>query len=224
VFFSTRSPDRPNPIGSTECSSWPSTHKDARTEPRGARRDTCPGCEARAGPGRRAVTMENRYEGPRPLPTRVPRPPAPHSRTVRGSGSGAIPGLSCSPLSWSSSVASPGRRSRAGRRGPALHPLVHRFGPGVAERAPAHVEPVGPGRCRCSQRPGRHALPPQPAVPGPDAHPREQPHHRRHLRDRGLGAWLLARRLTGDGVAAAVGGLGFGLCSFLFAAHRAPEA
>src|ERR1700704_1740052 len=33
----------------------------------------------------------------------------------------------------------------------------------------------------------------------------------------GLGAWLLARRLTGDGVAAAVGGLGFGLCSFLFA-------
>lgn len=33
----------------------------------------------------------------------------------------------------------------------------------------------------------------------------------------GLGAWLLARRLTGDGVAAAVGGLGFGLCAFLFA-------
>jgi hypothetical protein len=33
----------------------------------------------------------------------------------------------------------------------------------------------------------------------------------------GLGAWLLARRLTGDGVAAAVGGLGFGLSSFLFA-------
>src|SRR2546421_7658511 len=33
----------------------------------------------------------------------------------------------------------------------------------------------------------------------------------------GLGAWLLARRLTADGVAAAVGGLGFGLCSFLFA-------
>jgi hypothetical protein len=33
----------------------------------------------------------------------------------------------------------------------------------------------------------------------------------------GLGAWLLTRRLTGDGVAAAVGGVGFGTCSLLFA-------
>lgn len=33
----------------------------------------------------------------------------------------------------------------------------------------------------------------------------------------GLGAWLLARLLTEDLLAAAVGGLGFGLCTFLFA-------
>jgi hypothetical protein len=33
----------------------------------------------------------------------------------------------------------------------------------------------------------------------------------------GLGAWLLARQLCRDAVAAAVGGLGFGVCTFLFA-------
>lgn len=33
----------------------------------------------------------------------------------------------------------------------------------------------------------------------------------------GLGAWLLGRRLTGDRVAAAVGGAGFGVCTFFFA-------
>lgn len=42
----------------------------------------------------------------------------------------------------------------------------------------------------------------------------------------GVGGWLLARLLTGDDVAAAVGGLGFGLCTFLFAhiGHQSMDA
>ena len=42
----------------------------------------------------------------------------------------------------------------------------------------------------------------------------------------GVGAWLLARLLTDDPVAAAVGGLGFGLCTFLFAhvGHQSMDA
>lgn len=42
----------------------------------------------------------------------------------------------------------------------------------------------------------------------------------------GVGAWLLARLLTEDLVAAAVGGLGFGLCTFLFAhvGHQSMDA
>lgn len=42
----------------------------------------------------------------------------------------------------------------------------------------------------------------------------------------GTGAWLLARLLTGDNVAAAVGGLGFGFCTFLFAhvGHQSMDA
>src|SRR2546421_3365569 len=42
----------------------------------------------------------------------------------------------------------------------------------------------------------------------------------------GLGAWLLARLLTGDDVAAATGGLAFGMCAFLFAhiGHQSMDA